>query len=75
MNSFSIEKEKIKVDFSQSYIPPHVKNFMPDIYKEGRVYFCILGGGSENATISEGRSALEAMENWEEAYKKQRHHQ
>lgn len=46
MQHLSFEKEKIHVDYTQPGIPKHVSNFMPDVYKDGDVYHCILGSGN-----------------------------
>lgn len=63
----SLEKEKIQVDYTQPGVPKHVSNFMPDVYRDGDEYFCVLGCG-ETAITASGNSVNEAMDAWEKAY-------
>lgn len=67
MKNTSIEKEKIRVDFSRKEVPSHVKNFMPDVYRDGDHYLCMLGIGDE-AITGMGSSIRGAMVAWEKAY-------
>lgn len=38
MKNVSLEKEKIKVDFLNKDLPPTVRNFRPDVYRNGDSY-------------------------------------
>jgi hypothetical protein len=60
-------KELIKTDYSAVEVPDSVKNFRPDIYKEGYTYYTILGS-NEDAIIGSGSTVDEAMKNWDGAY-------
>lgn len=68
----SIEKELIKIDYTAEYIPESVKNFRPDIYRDGDMYHVILGAGSSAVTGS-GNSLEEALKQWDEAYLKRKY--
>ncbi|MFT3704830.1 MAG: hypothetical protein QM802_20865 [Agriterribacter sp.] len=65
MNDDNRIKEKIKVDFRQDYVPIQVKIWRPEVYKQGRLYYCVLQYDNKPSAIAQGRTALEAMENWE----------
>ena len=67
MKRMSLEKELIRTDYSASDIPDSVKNFRPDIYKDGKEFYAILGS-DEDAIVSNGSSIIEAMKNWDNAY-------
>jgi hypothetical protein len=68
MKDKSLEKEKIHIDYSGDNIPESVKNFMPDVYKDGDRYICILGIGPD-AITGEGTSLEDAMNAWDDAYR------
>lgn len=65
MSQTSIEKEKIHIDFTAEDIPQNARNFMPEVYKDGDRFICILG----NTVKGEGNSAQAALEDWEQNYK------
>jgi len=67
MKNTSLEKEKIRVDFTEKLVPASVKNFMPDIYRDGDRFICVLGS-DQYAVSGEGASIEEAMEAWDNAY-------
>ncbi len=68
----SIEKERIKVDYTEAGIPVSVQNFRPDIYKDEHAFYCILGAGIEEAIIASGTTIEMAMQAWDVAYKKKK---
>ncbi len=67
MKRMSLEKELIRTDYSGADIPDSVKNFRPDIYRDGAEFYAILGS-DENAIVGIGSSVTEAMKNWDTAY-------
>lgn len=67
MKNTSIEKERIHVDYTVDGVPDSVRNFRPDIYKDGDLYCCILGAGID-AISGCGPTVEEAMQRWDEAY-------
>jgi hypothetical protein len=67
----SIEKEKIRVEYSQGSIPESVKNFMPDVYRDGDQFICILGIDS-NAITGKGTTIEEALKDWDRAFQEQK---
>ncbi|MFT3704834.1 MAG: hypothetical protein QM802_20885 [Agriterribacter sp.] len=72
MLNVHISKQKVQVDFTGRDIPPHVSNFMPDIYKQGKTFYCSLSGSVVDPIMAKGKSIEEAMTNWERLYKKER---
>lgn len=68
MNHFSLEGEHVKVDYSNPALPPAARNFMPDVYRDGPEYFCVLGAGCDEVILGTGNSVEEAINAWEEAY-------
>jgi hypothetical protein len=68
MKDTSVEKEKITVEYVGENIPDSVKNFMPDLYRDGNRFVCVLGREPDSIT-GEGESVEEAMKNWDEAYR------
>jgi len=64
----SLEKEKINVDFTGKNVPASVKNFMPDVYRDGDRFICLLGS-DQYAVCGEGASVEEAMHAWDNAYR------
>lgn len=71
MKDASVEKEKIEVDFVGDNVPDSVKNFMPDVYKDGDRYVCVLGS-EPNSVTGEGASVEEAMKSWDQAYQQKK---
>lgn len=41
---------------------------MPDVYRDGPEYFCVLGAGCDAVILGTGNSVEEAINAWEEAY-------
>jgi hypothetical protein len=65
MGQTSIEKEKIHIDFTSETIPENARNFMPEVFKDGDRFICVLG----DSVSGEGSSAEEALADWEHNYK------
>ncbi len=65
MKDASIEKEKIHVDYTAGNIPENAKNFMPDVYKDGDQYICVLADSVKGT----GDSIEAALADWEKNYK------
>jgi hypothetical protein len=68
MKPLSLEKEKILVDYTGDNMPGSVRNFMPDVYKDGEIYTCISGTGP-NAVTGQGATIEDAMKDWDNAYR------
>ncbi|MGN7819030.1 hypothetical protein HGH92_02380 [Chitinophaga varians] len=68
MNHFSLEGEHVKIDYSNPALPPAARNFMPDVYRDGPEYFCVLGAGSDAVILGTGSTPDEAINAWEQAY-------
>ena len=62
----STEKEKVLVSFEEPDIPASVKNFRPDVYQDGGIYYCILGADADAITGS-GDTVMSAMKEWDKA--------
>ena len=60
--------ERIKIDYSKQELPGSVKNFLPDVYRDGDLYYCILGADTQSAIIGAGKNIDEAMANWDKVY-------
>jgi len=71
MKDASVVKEKLKVDFVGDKVPASVKNFMPDVYRDGDNFVCVLGS-EPNVITGEGSTIEEAMKSWDEAYQKKK---
>ena len=67
MKDASVEKEKIAVDYTQANLPDSVKNFMPEVYRDGDRFVSVLGS-APNAITAEGSTVEEALGSWDEAY-------
>jgi hypothetical protein len=67
MKNISLEKERIQVDYSAAGVPESVRNFRPDVYKDGDRYCCLLGNDSDGI-FGCGNTLEEAMKKWDEAY-------
>ena len=67
MKNISLEKERIHADYSAAGVPESIKNFRPDMYRDGDQYCCILGSDSD-AIVGCGSTVEEAMQKWDEAY-------
>jgi len=72
MKSLSLEKERIRVDYSGDHVPESVKNFRPDVYLDGEEY-CLILGNDQHAVVGCADSVEEAMKRWDEAYWKKRY--
>ncbi|MHA4844207.1 hypothetical protein ACX0G7_08585 [Flavitalea antarctica] len=68
MKQLSLEKEKILVSYTGDSMPESVRNFMPDVYRDGESYTCISGTGS-NAITGQGATIEDAMKDWDNAYR------
>ena len=68
----SLEKELSKIDYTDEQVPDSVKNFRPDVYRDGD-RFCVILGSGENAVAAYGDSIAEAMTGWDAAYWKKRY--
>lgn len=68
IRNVSLEKEKIRVDFSNLDLPPAVRNFMPDVYRNGDSYLCILGTEPDRLIIGTGATVMRALEDWDRSY-------
>ncbi|BAV04475.1 hypothetical protein SAMN05421788_110212 [Filimonas lacunae] len=64
----SLEKERIRVDYTREGVPASVQNFRPDIYRDGDVFYCVLGAPPSDNVIAKGATMEEAMLNWDIAY-------
>jgi hypothetical protein len=71
MKDASVVKEKLSVDFVGEQVPDSVKNFMPDVYKDGDRYVCVLGS-EPNSVTGEGATVEEAMNSWDKAYREKK---
>ena len=69
MKNISLEKEKIKVDFSDESLPEAVRNFMPDVYRNGDGYLCILGSEPDSLIVGTGITVIKALEDWDKSYR------
>jgi L-2-hydroxyglutarate oxidase LhgO len=67
MKAKSLEKEKVLIGYTGENVPESVKNFMPDVYKDGDWFICILGV-EPDAVTGEGKSVEDAMKNWDDAH-------
>jgi len=65
MGQTSIEKEKIHIDFTSENIPQNARNFMPEVYRDGDRFICVLG----DSVKGEGDSVETALEDWEKNYR------
>jgi len=72
MKIISLEKERIHVDYTIDGIPDSVKNFQPDVYRDGDQYYLILGDNNEGGVFGCGFSLQEAMQEWDKAYQEKR---
>lgn len=72
MKRLSLEKERITIDYSSEQIPESVRNFRPDVYRDGGEY-CLILGNDEHAVVGCAASIEEAMNRWDEAYWKKRY--
>lgn len=68
----SLEKELIKVDYTDDGVPESVKNFRPDVYRDGTEY-CLILGSDKDAIVGCGDTLEKAMRQWDEAYWKKRY--
>ncbi|RXK83737.1 hypothetical protein [Filimonas effusa] len=64
----SIEKERIKIDFTRSDLPASVKNFRPDIYQDENGFYCILGTDPAERIIGRGDTVEKALQEWDKNY-------
>ncbi len=69
IKNISLEKEKIRVDFSNPELPSSVRNFMPDMYRNGDSYLCILGTEPDRLVIGTGATVMRALEDWDKSYR------
>jgi hypothetical protein len=68
MERMSLEKETVHIDYTMEGIPESVKNFRPNVFKDGECYYCILGTDKDTAVFSSGNSIEEALQEWDHAY-------
>lgn len=64
----SIEKERIKFDYTSADIPDSVKNFRPDIYHDEHGFYCILGTDPTDRIIGRGHTVEMALQDWDRNY-------
>jgi hypothetical protein len=67
MKNKSAEKEKINLDYSLGYVPESARNFMPDVYRDGDRFICVLGIGP-NAVTGQGATIEEALKDWDRVH-------
>lgn len=72
MKNLSLEKELVRVDYTDAQVPESVKNFRPDIYRDGDEY-CLILGNDQHAIVGCAGSIEEAMKRWDETYWKKRY--
>ena len=68
MERLSLEKETVHVDYTGDGVPESVKNFRPNVFRDGDMYHCILGCDQETAVFGSGHSVEEALLEWDHAY-------
>jgi hypothetical protein len=68
MERMSLEKETVHIDYTKEGIPESVKNFRPNVFRDGDSYCCILGTDEETGVFSCGDSLEEALQEWDRAY-------
>ncbi len=60
--------ERCHVDYSDPDLPDSVRNFMPEVYRDGDSYISILGSDPERTIAGEGTTIEEALQSWDNAY-------
>ncbi|PSL34823.1 hypothetical protein [Chitinophaga ginsengisoli] len=68
MERLSLEKETVHLDYTREGIPESVKNFRPNVFRDGDMYHCILGCDGDTAVFGSGNSIEEALLEWDHAY-------
>jgi hypothetical protein len=60
------EDEKEKIDFSDPQLPAAVRILQPLVYKDGGSYCVILGPDPQEGVFGCGKTATEALNDWNE---------
>ena len=71
MKNKSAEKEKISLDYTHADVPQSARNFMPDVYRDGDRFICVLGI-EPDAVTGQGATIEEALKDWDRAYQEKR---
>jgi hypothetical protein len=72
MKRMSLDKELINANYSSADVPDSVKNFRPVIYKDGEIYYVVLGA-DDAAIVGYGSDITAAMKEWDAAYWRKRY--
>ncbi|WP_295116369.1 hypothetical protein [uncultured Chitinophaga sp.] len=57
--------QKIPFDFKPEDIVPAVRSFEPVLYRQGSLYYCLLGADAENGILGFGKTPKLAIADWE----------
>lgn len=59
------EAAQLQIDMDSANIPASVKEFRPTVFKEGNAFCCVLGPDPQAGVFGRGRTADEAMHDWD----------
>ena len=59
------ESRKINIDFDEEALPKSAKKLQPLVWKDGELYFCLLGPNPQNGVFGSGDTPLLAIVDWD----------
>jgi hypothetical protein len=62
------EQMKVNVDYTHTDLPPSVRTFRPLLFRDGRLYCCILGPDLEKGIFGCGDTEHDAFLDWDKSY-------
>ncbi|MFT3704801.1 MAG: hypothetical protein QM802_20720 [Agriterribacter sp.] len=68
MEHFSNEMEKVLVDYSRADLPDTAKNFMPDVYRDGEQFLCVLRSEAGPLILGSGTTLEKALMDWSRSF-------
>lgn len=66
------EQMKVKVDYTHSDLPASVRTFRPLLFRDGKLYCCILGPDLERGVFGCGDTEKDAFIDWDRSYQLRR---
>ncbi|UYQ94534.1 hypothetical protein MKQ68_05445 [Chitinophaga horti] len=65
MQTMSDHNQKIPFDFRPEDMIPAVRSFEPVLYRQGNLYYCLLGADADNGILGFGATPRQAIADWE----------
>lgn len=56
----------VDINYEDTSLPAHVRNFRPVIFQDGNLVYCFLGPNMQEGILGLGESIAAAMQDWEQ---------